>query len=106
MVLRRFFGGEGIYSGEVMIGAIFDDRIFFKTDENSRKKYLAERTKPFTFKKHSTGEWVETTWYAIPDRLYDEPEEFAQWAKAAFDTAMASAIGKPKSSQSRKKRSR
>ncbi len=89
VVLRRFFGGEGIYAGEIMIGMVFDDRIFFKTDETTRKAFLAERTEPFSFKKHSTGETVVTTWYAIPDRLYDEPEELAKWARAAYEVASA-----------------
>lgn len=90
IVLRRFFGGEGIYSGDVMIGMVFDDRIYFKTDAITRKAFLAEKTKPFTFKKHSTGETVVTGWYAVPDRLYDEPEELATWAKAALGVASAS----------------
>ncbi|MGD0865992.1 MAG: TfoX/Sxy family protein [Rhizomicrobium sp.] len=89
IVLRRFFGGEGICSGEIMIGMIFGDTIYFKTDEITRKAFLAERTKPFTFKKHN-GETVVTGWYALPDRLYDDPEELAQWARAAFQVAMAS----------------
>jgi DNA transformation protein and related proteins len=89
ITLRRFFGGEGICSGEIMIGMIFSDTIYFKTDETTRKAFIAEKTKPFTFKKH-TGETVVTSWYALPDRLYDDPEELAQWARAAYQVALAS----------------
>ena len=89
IALRRFFGGEGICSGEIMLGMVFSDTIYFKTDETTRRAFLAERTKPFTFKKHN-GETVVTSWYALPDRLYDEPEELAQWAKAAYEVAAAS----------------
>jgi DNA transformation protein len=88
IALRRFFGGEGMYAGEIMIGMIFDDRIYFKTDEASRKAFLAEKCKPFSFKKHLTGETIVTTWFALPDRLYDEPEELAQWARVALEIAM------------------
>jgi DNA transformation protein and related proteins len=66
IVLRRFFGGEGICLGEIMIGMVFSDTIYFKTNEDTRKAFLAEKTKPFTFKKRSTGETVVTGWYAIP----------------------------------------
>jgi DNA transformation protein and related proteins len=97
--LRHFFGGEGLYAGEIMIGSIFGDTIYFKTDENTRKAFLAEKTKPFTFLKRSTGETVVTGWYAIPNRLLDDPEEFAQWARAAFDVANAS----PTTEKKRKK---
>jgi DNA transformation protein len=68
---------------------VFDDRIYLKTDETTRKAYHAERANPFSFKKRSTGETIVTSWYAVPDRLYDEPEEFATWARAAFDVAVA-----------------
>lgn len=90
IALRRFFGGEGIYSGDVMIGMVFDDKIYFKTDKETRKAFVGERTKPFTFKKSSTGETVVTGWFALPERLYDDPEELAQWAQKAFLVASAS----------------
>jgi DNA transformation protein len=88
--IRRFFGGEGIYAGDIMIGMVFDDMIYFTTDATTRATFLAERCKPFTFLKRSTGETVETHWYSAPDRLYDDPEELAQWARVALGVASAS----------------
>jgi DNA transformation protein len=85
--LGRFFGGEGIWAGDVMIGMIFADIIYFKTDESTRATFVAEKCKPFSFVKHKSGETVITTWFALPDRLYDEPDELAQWARAALDVA-------------------
>jgi TfoX/Sxy family transcriptional regulator of competence genes len=32
---------------------------------------------------------IDTSWFAIPDRLYDDPAELAQWARAARDAALA-----------------
>jgi DNA transformation protein len=104
VALKRFFGGEGIYAGEIMIGMVFSDTIYFKTDEHTRKVFVAEHTKPFSFQKRSTGETIVTTWYAVPDRLYDDPEEFAQWARAAFDVAFASPAAKRKRPLARAKR--
>ncbi|HEY2033216.1 MAG TPA: TfoX/Sxy family protein [Rhizomicrobium sp.] len=94
--LRRFFGGEGIVVDEVMIGMVFSDVIYFKTDEETRKAFIAEKTKPFSFLKRSTGETIVTTWFALPDRLYDDPEELAQWARAALDVARAAETKKAK----------
>jgi DNA transformation protein len=102
--LRRFFGGEGIYSGDIMIGMIFSDTIYFKTDEETRKPFLAERTKPFTFKKG--GETVVTGWYALPDRLYDDPDELAAWARAAFAVASVSPTTTRKRAAAKSKRKR
>jgi DNA transformation protein and related proteins len=88
ITLHRFFGGEGICAGEIMFGMVFGDRIYFKTDELSRKAFVAEGCKPFTFEKR--GETIVTGWYAVPDRLYDEPDELAAWARAALDVAARS----------------
>jgi len=104
IVLKRFFGGEGIYLDDVMIGMVFGDRIYFKTDETTRKAFLAERTKPFTFKKRSTGETVVTGWYALPDRLYDDPDELASWARAALDVASVSPTTTRKRAKARRKK--
>jgi DNA transformation protein len=94
VTLRRFFGGEGIYAGETMIGMVFSDTIYFKIDDETRKAFLAEKSKPFSFQKG--GETVVTGWYALPDRLYDDSDELAQWARAALAVAKASPAGKKK----------
>lgn len=94
IALRRFFGGEGLFSGDVMIGFVSDERIYFKTNEETRQAYLAEKAKPFSFDKR--GETIVTGYYAIPERLYDEPEELARWAKRAFDIASQSETVKRK----------
>ena len=94
ITLRRFFGGEGIYAGATMIGSVFRDVIYFKTDPESRKAFDAENCKPFTF--HKGKELIVTTWLAIPDRLYDDPEELALWARAALAVAQASPTAKRK----------
>jgi DNA transformation protein and related proteins len=94
--LRRFFGGEGICVGDKMLGMVFAGTIYFKTSEETRKAFVAEKSKPFSFLKRSTGETVVTTWFALPDRLYDEPDELARWAHAALSVAEASPAGKKK----------
>jgi DNA transformation protein len=83
--LRRFFGGEGIVADDVMIGMVSDDIIYFHTNAQTRAAFLAEGCKPFTFLKRSRNETIATHWYALPDRLYDDPEELAAWARIALD---------------------
>jgi DNA transformation protein len=94
--LGRFFGGEGIWSDDVMMGMIFDDIIYFKTDEETRKTFVAEKCKPFTFVKHKSGETIMTTWFALPDRLYDDPDELGDWARKALAVATASPTARKK----------
>jgi DNA transformation protein len=94
IAVKRMFGGEGIFAGPVMIGLVMDEQIYLRTDEASRPGYLAEKSKPFTFRK--AGKTVTTAYYSLPDRLLDEPEELAAWAKAAQRIALAKNAGKTK----------
>jgi DNA transformation protein and related proteins len=90
--VRRFFGGEAIWDGQAMIALVWDDTLYFTTSEASRAAFVAEGCKPFSYPrgKHEIG----TSWYAIPDRLYDDPAELARWAQAARDAALAKSAKK------------
>ncbi len=96
VALKRFFGGEGIFAGDTMIGMVFDDVIYLTTDEETRKAFVAQKCKAFKFKKRSTGEIISTHWYSVPDRLCDDPEELAQWARAALTVASRSQTARKK----------
>ena len=85
--VRRMFGGEGIYAGEQIIGLVVDDRLYLKTADGNRAAYLAEGCKPFTFRRGK--KITATSYYAVPERLLDDPEEFAGWARRAHVAAMA-----------------
>ena len=83
---RRMFGGLGLFSGDAMVGIVIDDLIYLKTDENTRQDYIAEGAGPFVYRKR-TGEGVSMSYYELPERLYDEPEEFAEWVRRAYAVA-------------------
>ena len=86
--LRAMFGGEGIYRDDVMFGLVFDERIYLKVDDTTREVFIAEGCKPFVFTMKGVDK-VTSKYYALPDRLYDDPDELADWARAALKAAMA-----------------
>ena len=97
--VRRMFGGEGIYAGEVMIGLVAGDRLYLKTGDLNRADFLAEACEAFSFPR---GKKIMTTsYYAVPDRLFDDPEEFGGWARKAHAAELAA-----KSSGGRRRRPR
>jgi DNA transformation protein len=79
--LRRLFSGEGVYADGLIIGLVVDQRLYLKTDAASRAAFIAESCKPFYFRKD--GKRIASSYYALPERLYDEPEELAEWARQA-----------------------
>ncbi|MFA6266928.1 MAG: TfoX/Sxy family protein [Pseudolabrys sp.] len=86
--IKRMFGGAGIFADGVMFGLIADDVIYLKTDDNTRPAFEREKSKPFQFAKKS-GQVMVTSYWRVPDRLYDDGNELADWARAAHSVARA-----------------
>jgi DNA transformation protein len=107
--IKAMFGGFGLYSGEIFFGLIADERVYLKVDDTTRADFEAEGKTHFTFKLKS-GDIGAMSYFEIPDRLYDDPDELAVWARKAVDVAMRAATSKthhPKSgSSSRSKKAK
>jgi len=98
ITVRRMFGGAGLFVDGLMIGLVMDERIYLKTDDQTRAAFIAERCEPFTYGAKG-GKRVSLGYYAIPDRLLDDPEEFADWARAAERVARAKQMKKSRSAK-------
>jgi DNA transformation protein and related proteins len=99
IAVRRMFGGEGLFRDGLMFGLVDDERIFLKTSEETRARFVEEGSGPFTYQMKK-GEGILASYYELPDRLYDDPEELAEWARAAFAVARQSPTAKKKQRKS------
>jgi DNA transformation protein len=93
--LRRMFGGEGLYAGDQIIALVIDDRLYLKTTDSNRADFLADGCEPFTYMRGKKR--MATSYYAVPERLLDDPEEFAGWARKAQAAALAAKKPRKKS---------
>ena len=101
--VRNMFGGAGIYAEGVMFGLLVDDVIYLKTDPNNLTRFEQEGCGPFTYAT-KRGERSLKSYWRMPDRLYDEPEELADWAKAALDVARRAPTSKPEGNETPRRR--
>jgi len=85
--VRRMFGGEGIYAGDVMIGLVADERLYLKATDLNRADFEAEGCGPFIFPR--AEKTMTLPYHSVPERLLDDPEEFAVWARKAQAAALA-----------------
>ena len=92
--IRRMFGGAGIYAGDVMFGLVSDDLIYLKADAGTVPAFEREKCAPFQYTTKK-GKRAVMSYWRLPDRLYDDPAELAQWAKQAIAVARQSAVKKP-----------
>jgi len=87
VTVRRMFGGAGIYADGTMFALVADGTIYLKTGDSNAAMFEREQLSPFTFSKR-TGERVVTSYRRMPDRLYDDPDELAVWAREALAVAL------------------
>ena len=94
--VKRMFSGQGIYADGVIFAIISGDVIYLKTDDMTRAAFERENATPLTFTKKS-GQRMVTSYWRLPERLYDDPAELAQWARAALAVARGkAAVEQPK----------
>jgi DNA transformation protein len=96
IALRRMFGGEGIFAGDLMIAIVVDEQIYLKAGDSNRPDFLAEGSRPFTYERGKKRIAASLSYYTVPERLLDDPEAFASWARKAHETALAARASKPK----------
>jgi DNA transformation protein len=102
IAVRPMFGSEGLFRDGLMFGIVYEEKLYFKTSEESRQAFIAEGAGPL-FYKFKTAEGILTSYYELPDRLYDDPEELAEWARAAFTVALQSPTAKKKQKSAARK---
>lgn len=101
IAIRPVFGFAGLLTGGAMFGVVDgNSRIYLKTQEHDRAAYEKEGSKPLLVRPRPKGELIATSYYAIPERLYDEPDELIEWAQRACEAAATS----PSQNKKRRKR--
>jgi DNA transformation protein len=91
--VRRMFGGAGLYAYDVMFALTFDGQIYLKADASTAPAFEREKSAPFAYTT-KTGKRAVMSYWRLPDRLYDDPDELAQWAKQALAAARREAARK------------
>jgi DNA transformation protein and related proteins len=84
--VRRMFGGAGIYADETMFALVADGVIYLKADAVNTPAFEREQLPPFTYATKD-GKRGVMSYRRMPDRLYDDPEELATWARDALAAA-------------------
>jgi len=91
---RKMFGGIGIFREGLMFALVADDTLYLKADDTTSVDFKAEGCGTFIY--HGKDRPVAMQYWRLPERLYDEPEEFRQWALNAFDVGERARAEKPK----------
>jgi DNA transformation protein len=89
VAVRRMFGGAGIYADGVMFALLSSGgTLYLKIGENNEADFIRENLPPFAPMMKS-GRHAVMPYRQMPERLYDDPDELAQWAAKALHAAAA-----------------
>ena len=77
--------------------------LYFRADEETIPQFEAEGSKPFQYQTRAKTVTVNSYWQ-LPARLFEDPEELTGWARAALAAAQRAALRKrPKAKRAAKK---
>jgi DNA transformation protein and related proteins len=94
--LKRMFSGFGLYSEGVCFCLVLrGGEFYFKVDETSAPRFETEGCKPFSYSQRRSGKVVTVnSFWQMPERLYDDPDELADWTRQAVVVAHRAQLAK------------
>jgi DNA transformation protein len=98
---RRMFGKTGVFCDGVMLGMVRDNTLYFRVDDDNRAAFKeAESFPPLNYEKK--GGTIDLSFWRAPERLFDEPDELAVWARAALAAARRVAVKRERTARRQK----
>ena len=103
VTIRRMFSGFGISADGTNFALALRGGLYLRADEQTIPRFEAEGSRPFSYQTRVKTVTVASYWQ-LPERLYDDPEELTDWAKASLAAAHRAALRKrPKARKTAKK---
>jgi DNA transformation protein len=103
VTIRRMFSGFGISADGTNFALALRSGLYFRADAQTIPRFEAEGSKPFQYQTRTKTVTVASYW-ELPARLFDDPEELTGWARAALAAAERAALAKrPKGRKPTKK---
>jgi len=86
ITMRRMFGKTGVFCDVVMLGMVTENTLYVRVDDQNRERLKeAETSPPLNYAKQ--GSLIDLSFWQVPERLLDEPDELVSWAEAGLAAA-------------------
>lgn len=93
---RRMFGGHGIYQDGLMFALVTGDVLYLKTDDETRARFVAAGSQPFSYENKRRG-LVATSYWQAPDDAMESPALMQPWARLGIEASLRKANAPAKS---------
>src|SRR3982075_1930729 len=93
VTIRPMFSGFGISVDGINFALALRAGLYFRADEETIPQFEAEGSNPFQYQTRAKTVTVNSYWQ-LPARLFDDPEDLTDWARAALAAAQRAALRK------------
>lgn len=91
LTTRPMFGGHGVYLDAVMVGIVFDETLFLKTNAQTRAAFAAAGGAPFVYRYPERGGTTRApltlSYWSVPESAMESAEAMQPWARLSFGAA-------------------
>ena len=91
LTVKRLFGGSGLFSEGVILGAIMDETVYLKADAALIADLGVEGSTPWVYPCPSgatAGETIPMGDWSLPEAALDDSQEACDWARRALRVAL------------------
>lgn len=97
---RRMFGGHGLYVDDLFVAIAVGERLYLKTDAQTRPRFEAVGCEPFVYRRDAVaGQAVSMSYFSAPHEAMESPPLMQPWARLALAAALRARAAKPLASR-------
>jgi DNA transformation protein and related proteins len=93
VTIRRMFSGYGISADGINFSLVLRGAVYLRADENSTPRFESEGSQCFQYEMRGKLRMIASYWQ-LPERLYDDPDEVTEWARVAHAAAIRASLAK------------
>ncbi|MDB5472205.1 MAG: hypothetical protein JWR84_3765 [Caulobacter sp.] len=88
VVVKRMFGGQGVWLDGMMFALVFGETVYLKVDDQTRETFLAAGSEPFVYHQRKRDRQAALPYFSLPDGAGDDPAEASRWARLAIEAVL------------------
>ncbi|PWB80621.1 MAG: competence protein TfoX [Methylocystaceae bacterium] len=102
VVVRRMFGGHGIYADDLFFALESGGVVYLKVDAATQPQFEAAGSSPFVYQK--AEKTIVMSFWRLVESAYDDEDELRRWASLALESARRAQAAKAEKAVRRRRR--
>lgn len=86
ILIKRMFGGVGLFKEALMFALIGHDTLHFKVDETNQHEYESRGMEAFMSDKAAGKKGLP--YWRVPVEILEDPDALCQWAATSYEIAV------------------